>query len=108
MEHARGISRVALRVATISSIAVAAFLAAAALGIWMENFTRSPTPRINSFTVGLGLVPVPAVAWMIYLWTRVPASGIYSIILRVVVSCAIAAGAYYCIDLAIFAALFVG
>src|SRR5258706_2860544 len=82
----RRVAKVALYVAGASSIVVAAFAAAAALGIWMENMHFHPTPRINSFTVALGFFPVPALAWIVYLWTRTRPSGVLDVVIRIVAS----------------------
>src|SRR5512142_2656564 len=86
VSNTRRIARVALYIAATASLAVAALLAAAALGIWMENMQYHPTPRINSFTVGLGFVPLPALAWIVYLWTCTRPSRALDIVLRIVVS----------------------
>ena len=108
MPNARRMARVALLIADVSSVTVAALLGGAALGIGVDNMRFHPTPRINFFTVGLGLVPVSALAWIVYLWTRKPVSGFLDIVIRLVVSCALAVGVYYAVVFAIFAATFVG
>ncbi len=87
---------------------MAALLAAAALGIWMEGANLHPTPRINAFTVGLGFVPVPALAWIVYLWTRTSPSRVLDVVFRIVVSCVILLVAGYCLFAAAIGALFVG
>jgi hypothetical protein len=86
---------------------VAALLIAASLGIWMEGASLHPTPRINAFTVGLGFVPVPVLAWIVYLWARTRPKGIFDIGLRIVLSGALAMGAFYSWGIAMFAAFFV-
>ncbi len=107
MPNARRISRLAFFTAAISSVAMAALLGAAALDIWTENLHFHPTPRINSLTVGLGLAPIPALAWIVYLWTRKPPNGFLDVALRVVVSCALVVGIYYSALTALFFAYFV-
>lgn len=85
-----------------------ALLAAAALGIWMENMHFHPTPRINPFTIALGIFPVPALAWAVFLWTRTRPKGALDIVFRIVVSGLLFLATYYCVLMAIFAATFVG
>jgi hypothetical protein len=51
-----------LAVAAVGSVVVAGLLAASSLGNWMSGAYLHPTPRIHSYTVGLGLVPLPAIA----------------------------------------------
>jgi len=87
---------------------MAALLTAAALGIWMEGANLHPTPRINAFTVGLGIVPIPVLAWLVYLWARTRPQGFLDIALRLIISAALATGAFYCWGIAMFAAYFVG
>jgi hypothetical protein len=105
---ARNIPRIALWIAITGSVIVAVLASAAALGIWMEGANLHPTPRINAFTVGLGIVPIPVLAWIVYLWVRTRPDGFLDIALRIVISVALAVGAYYCFGIAMFAAYFVG
>jgi hypothetical protein len=105
---ARDIARIAVSIAITGTVIVAALLAAAALGIWMEGAYLHPTPRINAFTVGLGIVPIPVLAWIVYLWIRTRPEGLFDIVLRLIISVALAVGAFYCWGIAFFAAYFVG
>ena len=108
MLNAKRIARAARLIAVVGSVAVAVLPAAAALGIGMENFDLHPTPRINAFTVGLGFVPGPALAWVVYLWTRTHPTRFLDFVLRIVVSSVIMLVTYYCVIIAMFAATFVG
>ena len=103
-----GLARIALIVAAIGSVAVAFLLMAAHFGIWMEGANLHPTPRINALTIGLGFVPVPALFWIMYLWTRTRPSRFPDICIRIVVSCVLLIGAGYSLLAAMFLALFVG
>jgi hypothetical protein len=105
---ARDIPRIALWVAITGSVIVAALLTPSALGIWMEGAYLNHTPRINSYTVGMGMVPVPALVWIIYLWIFTRPSGFLDIALRIIISVAVAVGAVYCWFMGMFMALFVG
>ena len=107
MSITSSISKYSLLIAVVFSVPVSALLGAAALGIWTENLHFHPTPRINSLTVGLGLIPVPTVAWVVYIWTRKPTDGILDIALRVVISGSLAAAVYYSLLTALFFAFFV-
>ena len=108
MSMDKPISRASLYIGISGSVVTAAFLGAAALGIWTENLHFHPTPRINSLTLGLGIIPIPALAWIIYSWTRKPVDGILDVALRVVISGALVAGACYGALAALFLAYFVG
>jgi len=108
VSKAIGLARIAFWIAAIGSVAVSALLMAAYFGIWMRGANLHPTPRINAFTVGLAFVPVPALSWIIYLWTRTRPSRFLDLFFRIVVSCALVIGAGYCVLMAMFAALFVG
>jgi|SRR6266853_3034984 hypothetical protein len=108
LSSAASIAKIALITAAIGTAAVGLFLGAASLGIWMEGANLHPTPRINASTVGLGLAPVPALAWILYLWTRTRPSSFLDIVLRVLVSCVLALGALYCAFASMVDALFVG
>jgi hypothetical protein len=74
----------------------------------MEGANLHPTPRINASTVGMGIAPIPALAWIVYLWGRTRPGGFFDIALRIVVSVVLVLGAIYCWFFAMFAALFVG
>ena len=63
-------ARIALLIAVIGSVAGGLLLGAANLGIWMQGASLHRTPGINASTVGLASSPIPALAWIIYLWTR--------------------------------------
>jgi hypothetical protein len=108
MATVRDVARIALSIAMAGSVIVAALLTAARLGIWMEGASLHPTPRINAFTVGMGIVPIPALAWIIYLWIFTRPRGFLDIALRTIVSVALVIGAGYCWLDAMFMALFVG
>ena len=108
MFNARRLTRIALYIAAVGSFVVAVFFTAAALGIWTENLHFHPTPRINSLTVGRGLVPIPAVAWIVYVWTRTRQVGFPDIAFRILVSGALLWAAYYFVLSALIAAYFVG
>jgi hypothetical protein len=97
-----------LVVAAIGSAIVAALLAASSLGIWMKGAYLHPTPRINSYTVGLGLVPLPALAWIVYFWARLRPRRPLSMLVLVAFSCVLVLVAGYCMLMSMFAALFVG
>jgi len=105
---ARNISRIALWIAMTGSVIVAGLLAASALGIWMEGAYGNGTPRINSYTVGMGMVPIPALGWIIYLWIFTRLSGFFDIALRTIISFVLVVGAVYCWFMGMFMALFVG
>ena len=107
MATVRDIARTALWIAIAGSVMVAALLAASKLGIWMEGANLHPTPRINAFTVGLGIVPIPAVAWIVYLWLFARPSGFLDTALRTIISVAVVVGAVYCWFDAFFMAYFV-
>ena len=108
MPSAARIAKIALLIATLGTAAVGLLLGAASLGIWMEGANLHPTPRVNASTVGLGLVPVPALAWILYLWTRTRPTRFLDVIFRILVSCVLAIGAAYCIFASMFDAFFVG
>lgn len=108
MPSAKEIAKIALWIGVIATAAVAILLAAAYFGIWMEGASLHPTPRINASTVGLGMVPLPAFAWIVYLWTRTRPSEILDIIIRIAASCAILLVTGYCLFTALIDALFVG
>jgi len=105
---AKDIARIVLWIAIAGSVIVAALLTSAALGIWMEGANLNHTPRINAFTVGMGIVPFPVLAWIVYVWTRSRPGRLIDIAVRVIVSAALAAGAYFCWGIGMFAAFFVG
>jgi hypothetical protein len=92
----------------VRSVGVAILLVLAEFGVWMAGANLHPTPRINAFTVGMGLVSVPAITWIIYLWTRKRPAGIADFIVRTIVTGLLLYGAYICFGLALFGALFVG
>jgi hypothetical protein len=100
-------ARPALMIAIGSSGVVAILLAAASLGVWMEGATLHPTPRVNAFTVGCGIVPIAALGWIVYLWSRVPLTG-PRVALLILVSGTLALIAGYCFFAAMISALFVG
>ena len=108
MSNAKRIARVALLTAGIGSAVVALLLAAASLGIWMEGANLHPTPRINASTVGLAMAPIPALAWILYLWVRTRPRGVLDVAFRILVSFVLILGAAYCLFAAMFEALFVG
>lgn len=107
MSKARSVSKIALYIAVAGSVVVAVLLGAAALDIGVENMRFHPTPRINTLTVGLGLVPVAALAWVVFLWTRKPLDGFFDIVFRLVVTCGLLEGTYYSVLTALGAAYFV-
>jgi len=104
----RDIARIALWIAVTGSVFVAALLTASALNIWMEGAYLNPTPRINSYTVGMGMVPIPALAWIVYVWIFRRPGGLFDIALRTIISAVVVAGAAYCWFMGMFMALFVG
>ena len=108
MATAKDISRIVLWIAIAGSVIVAGLLTSAALGIWMEGANLNHTPRINAFTVGMWIVPFPVLAWIVYVWTRSRPGRLIDIADRVIVSVALAAGAYFCWGIGMFAAFFVG
>jgi hypothetical protein len=85
MATVRDVARIALSIAMAGSVAVGALLTAARLGIWMEGASLHPTPRINALTVGMGIVPIPVLAWIVYLWSSTRPGGFFDIALRIVV-----------------------
>jgi hypothetical protein len=108
VSSATSIARVALLTAVIGSGVVGVLLAAASLGIWMRGANLHPTPRINASTVGLAIAPIPALAWILYVWVRTRPRGVLDVALRILVSCSLVLGAAYCLFAALFEALFVG
>ena len=112
MLHAKRIARIARLIAAIGSLAAVVLLAAAALSVWMANPPLHPNSAIQRFAFGLGFVPVPALAWIVYLWTRPRSRRFLDIIFRIVVSIAILLVAGFCVLAAWFVAspfpLFVG
>jgi hypothetical protein len=108
LSSAARISKIALTIAAIGTVVVGLLLGAASLGIWMEGANLHPTPRINASTVGLGLAPVPALAWILYLWTRTRPTHFLDVAIRILISCVLAMGALYCIFASMFDAFFVG
>ena len=108
MSKAKSVSKIAFYIAAAGSAVVAMLLGAAALDIGVENMRFHPTPRISTFTVGLGLFPVVALAWIVFLWTRKPLDGFFDVLLRLVITGGLCEGAYYSLTLALFAAYFVG
>jgi len=105
---ARDIARIALWIAITGSVFAAALLAASEHGIWMEGAYLNPTPRINAYTVGMGMVPIPALAWIVYLWIFRRPGGLFDFALRTIISVVVVAGAAYCWFMGMFMALFVG
>jgi hypothetical protein len=108
MLNAKLAARAALILAVVGSVAVAVLLLLASLGVWMANEYLHPTPRIKALTVGLGIVPVPALAWIVYLWTRTRPTRALDFVVRTAVSGLLLVGAYVCVGLALFDAFFVG
>ena len=108
MSNATSVARVALLTAAIGSGVVGLLLAAASLGIWMQGANLHPTPRVNASTVGLALAPIPALAWILYLWMRSRHGSVLDVALRILVSCVLVLGAAYCLFAAMFEAFFVG
>jgi hypothetical protein len=104
----KSIARVALLTAGIGSGVVGLLLAAASLGIWMQGANLNSTPRVNASTVGLALAPIPALAWILYLWFRTRPRGVLDVAFRILVSCVLVLGAAYCLFAAMIEALFVG
>ena len=107
MATVRDIARTALWIAIAGSVMVGALLMASKLGIWMEGANLHPTPRINAFTVGCGMVPIPVLAWIVYLWTYVRPSGFIDIALRIIISVTLVVGAAYSCLYAFFLAYFI-
>ena len=105
---AKSIAGTALLIAVFGSGAVGLLLEASALGIWMKGAYLHPTPRINAFTVGTGLTPLPAFAWIVYVWTRTRPKRLLDIVFRIVVSCVLVLGAGYGVLAAMVSAFFVG
>jgi hypothetical protein len=108
MEDGEHMARVALCVAIAGSVTVGFLLGCAEVGIFMKGANLHPTPRINAFTVGMGMTPVPALAWIAWLWTCRCTKGSLNVAARVIISAALVAGAGWCVMMALFAALFVG
>ena len=102
------VTKVALLTAAIGSAVVGLLLAAASLGIWMQGANLHPTPRVNASTVGLALAPIPALAWILYLWVRTRPGSVVDVVLRILVSGVLVLGAAYCLFAAAFEAFFVG
>ena len=65
-----GRSRLSSLVAIAGSILVALLFAAAALGIGMDSTYKIWRLRVASSTMALVLLPVPATAWIVVLWSR--------------------------------------
>jgi len=108
MATVTGTGKIAFLTAILGTTAAAALLLASSLGIWMENANLNHTPRYNSMTVGCGIVPIPAVAWIVYLWARIRPRKFAGITTLVVTSLALLLVAAYCVFVAMIAALFVG
>ena len=102
------VPRSALIAAVVGSIVVGILFGLAQLGVWMANENLHPTPRVNAFTVGMGLTPLPALAWILYVWTRTRPAGIFDFAVRVTITIALLLGAYVCVGLSLFDAFFVG
>ncbi len=107
VSKAKSISKMALYVAAAGSAVVAVLLGAAALDIGAESLRYHPTPRINTLTVGFGLLPVAALAWIVYLWTHEPVEGNFDLVLRLVITGGLLVGGFYSGVYALFAAYFV-
>ena len=101
------VARRALIIASISSGVAIALLVAASLGIWMEGAYLHPTPRINALTVGCGIVPIPAIAWIVYLWSCIRLNG-WRAALLVLASCVLLLVAGCSLVMSLFEAFFVG
>jgi hypothetical protein len=102
------LGRIALPTAAAGSALVCILLLAARLDLWMEGAYLHPTPRINALTVGLALVPVPVLAWIVFLWTRPKLGSLPGLVARAVLSCLLLALAGYSLLIALFMAFFVG
>ena len=90
------------RASLILALAAGALLVAAKLDIGMAGAWLHPTPRVNSLTVGLGLVPLLAIAVTTYLWAAPHPAGGAATAARVIGTVvAVAAG-----GLSLFASLF--
>ena len=85
-----------------------ALLAAASLQLWMGGAYSNHTPRINALSIGLGIVPLVALTWILYLWTRTSAPSTLGYVVRVVISCLLLLISAYCLFAAVFTASFVG
>ena len=83
-------------------------LAGGAIELWMGGTYSNHTPRINALSVGFGIVPLVALTWSLYLWTRTSAPGILGYVVRVVISCLLLLISAYCVFAAMFIAFFVG
>ena len=108
MEQQTRLARIALRSALAGTALVALLLLAAELGLWMAGAHLHPTPRVNALTVGLALVPLAALAWMVYLWAREPVGPLLGVLVRVLLSCLLLVVAAYSLLTAFFLAYFVG
>jgi hypothetical protein len=56
-------------IALVSTVLVALLFAAAIAGIGMAQANRLGTPRITTETIGGWLMPIPALAWIAFLWS---------------------------------------
>ena len=54
------------------------------------------------------MVPIPALAWIVYVWIFRRPGGLFDIALRTIISAVVVAGAAYCWFMGMFMALFVG
>ena len=97
-----GPRRLAGWASVVLALAAGALLVAAKLDIGMAGAWLHPTPRVNSLTIGLGLVPVLAIAVITYLWAPPRPAGDAAVTARVIGTIvAVAAG-----GLSLFASLF--
>src|SRR3982751_3137680 len=107
LERSR-VAKVSLGTALVGTTLAIMLLAAASLQLWMAGANGNHTPRINAESIGLGIVPLVALTWILYLWTRTWAPGVFSYVVRVVMSCVLLLIFAYCLFAAMFTMFFVG
>ena len=87
---------------------VVCLLLAAALDIGMEGANLHPTPRINSLTVGLGLVPVLELSLIALVWLTWRDTRTIARAGRVLATLGLLAVGFAAAGVAFFLAFFVG
>jgi hypothetical protein len=99
---------IAVSISVLLAVLVAALLIAAALNVGMAGAYLHPTPRVNSMTVGLGLVPFLALSLTAVVWLppRKGAGGV--MLLRVLGTIALLGVGAVCGSMSLFLAFFVG
>ena len=99
---------IAVSISLLLTVLVAALLIAAALNVGMAGAYLHPTPRVNSMTVGLGLVPFLALSVSAVIWLPPRRGSGVALSMRVLGTIALLGVGAVCGFMSFFLAFFVG